>query len=135
MRAMVIEHYGEPDVMRLRDAPVPEPQDGEVLMRVCYAGVNPSDSKAPSGAERTRGLSISRGQVSIRHRYGCRRYRGTNGIERHGIPRLSALREYFGAAVANESPCLDDASMSCYGSPLCWSVLLQEKRSHKHDEC
>jgi NADPH2:quinone reductase len=49
MRAMVFEHYGEPDVMRLRDAPVPEPQDGEILMRVGYAGVNPSDSKARSG--------------------------------------------------------------------------------------
>jgi len=49
MRAMVFEHYGEPDVMGLRDAPVPEPQDGEILMRVGYAGVNPSDSKARSG--------------------------------------------------------------------------------------
>jgi len=26
MRATVFDHYGEPDVMRLRDVPVPEPQ-------------------------------------------------------------------------------------------------------------
>ena len=49
MRAMVFDRYGEPDVMSLRDVPVPEPQDGEVLIRVGYAGVNPSDSKARSG--------------------------------------------------------------------------------------
>src|SRR5579864_7152087 len=49
MRAMVFEHYGEPDVMSLREVPVPEPQDGQVLIRVGYAGVNPSDTKARSG--------------------------------------------------------------------------------------
>jgi NADPH2:quinone reductase len=49
MRAMVFDHYGEPDVMSLRDVAVPEPQDGEVLIRVGYAGINPSDSKARSG--------------------------------------------------------------------------------------
>ena len=49
MRAMVFDRYGEPDVMSLREVPVPEPQDGEVLIRVAYAGVNPSDSKARSG--------------------------------------------------------------------------------------
>jgi NADPH2:quinone reductase len=49
MRAMVFDRYGEPDVLRLRDVPVPQPQDGEVLIRVGYAGVNPADSKARSG--------------------------------------------------------------------------------------
>lgn len=45
MRAIVFDRYGEPDVMSLREVPVPEPQAGEVLIRVGYAGVNPSDSK------------------------------------------------------------------------------------------
>jgi len=49
MRAMVFDRYGGPDVMSLRDVAVPKPQDGEVLIRVSYAGVNPSDSKARSG--------------------------------------------------------------------------------------
>ena len=40
MRAMVFDRYGEPDVMELRDVSVPEPQDGEILIRVAYAGVN-----------------------------------------------------------------------------------------------
>jgi NADPH2:quinone reductase len=46
---MVFDRYGEPDVMSLSEEPVPEPQDGEVLIRVGFAGVNPSDSKARSG--------------------------------------------------------------------------------------
>lgn len=49
MRAIVFDHYGEPDVLSLQNVPVPEPQDSEVLIRVGYAGVNPSDSKARSG--------------------------------------------------------------------------------------
>ena len=32
MRAMVFDRHGEPDVMSLRDVPVPEPGDGEVLI-------------------------------------------------------------------------------------------------------
>jgi NADPH:quinone reductase-like Zn-dependent oxidoreductase len=49
MRAMVFDRYGDPDVMRLRELPVAEPQDGEVLIRVGDAGVNPADSKARAG--------------------------------------------------------------------------------------
>lgn len=49
MRAMVFDRYGEPDVMQLRDVSVPEPQGDEVLIRVGYAGVNPSDTKARAG--------------------------------------------------------------------------------------
>lgn len=58
MRAMVFDRYGEPDVMSLREAPVPEPQDGEVLIRVGYAGVNPSDSKARSGESARAGYRL-----------------------------------------------------------------------------
>jgi NADPH:quinone reductase-like Zn-dependent oxidoreductase len=49
MRAIVFDRYGEPDVMSLRDVPIPEPQDGEVLIRVGYAGVNPADAKVRAG--------------------------------------------------------------------------------------
>ena len=49
MRAMVFDRYGEPEVMHLKDVPVPEPEDDEVLIRVGYAGVNPSDTKSRSG--------------------------------------------------------------------------------------
>ena len=52
MRAMVFDHYGEPDVMHSKDVPIPDPQDGEVLIRVAYSGVNPADSKTRAGATR-----------------------------------------------------------------------------------
>ena len=48
MCAMVFDRYGGPAVLCLRNVPVPEPQDGDVLIRVGYAGVNPADSKARS---------------------------------------------------------------------------------------
>jgi NADPH2:quinone reductase len=49
---MVFDRFGGPDVMSLRDVPVPEPQNGEMLIRVSYSGVNPADSKTRSGATR-----------------------------------------------------------------------------------
>jgi NADPH:quinone reductase len=58
MRAMVFDHNGEPEVMSLSEEPVPEPQDGEVLIRVGFAGVNPSDSKARSGESARAGYRI-----------------------------------------------------------------------------
>jgi hypothetical protein len=39
MRAMVFDRYGEPNVVSLREVPVPDPQGGEVPIRICYAGV------------------------------------------------------------------------------------------------
>ena len=58
MRAMVFDRYGEPDVMGLREVPVPEPQDGEVLIRVGYAGVNPADSKTRAGLGTRAGVAF-----------------------------------------------------------------------------
>src|SRR3954469_10520527 len=44
MRAIQIEEFGGPEVLRLKDLPVPEPADGEVLIRVARAGVNFADT-------------------------------------------------------------------------------------------
>jgi len=46
------------------ERPVPEPQDGEVLIRIGYAGVNPADSKARSA----RGLEQVRDAINLRNR-------------------------------------------------------------------
>ena len=58
MRAMVFDRYGEPDVMHLRDVPVPEPQEGEVLIRVGYSGVNSADSKTRGGFSSRAGIAF-----------------------------------------------------------------------------
>jgi len=49
MRAMVIDRFGGPEVLRPADVETPEPGPGEVLIRVAYAGVNPADWKCREG--------------------------------------------------------------------------------------
>src|SRR5919199_1482136 len=44
MRAIQIDEFGGPEVMRLTDLPTPEPADGEVLIRVSRAGINWADT-------------------------------------------------------------------------------------------
>lgn len=50
MRAVVFEQSGGPDVLRVKDLPVPEPSPGEVRVQVRAASVNPADLAARSGA-------------------------------------------------------------------------------------
>src|SRR5919199_5062754 len=44
MRAIQIEEFGGPEVMQLVDLPTPEPDHGEVLIRVDRAGINWADT-------------------------------------------------------------------------------------------
>jgi NADPH2:quinone reductase len=44
MRAIQIEEFGGPEVLQLVDLPVPDPGDGEVLIRVDHAGMNYADT-------------------------------------------------------------------------------------------
>src|SRR5205823_1724697 len=44
MRAIQIEAFGGPEVLELADVPVPEPGEGEVLIRVSRAGMNYADT-------------------------------------------------------------------------------------------
>jgi NADPH:quinone reductase len=44
MRAVQIEEFGGPEVLRLVDVPRPEPGDGEVLIEVSCAGMNFADT-------------------------------------------------------------------------------------------
>ncbi|HTI37527.1 MAG TPA: medium chain dehydrogenase/reductase family protein [Vicinamibacterales bacterium] len=49
MRQVVIPRHGSPDVLELREAPVPEPGEGQVRIRVRAAGVNFADILARIG--------------------------------------------------------------------------------------
>ncbi|MEU5903971.1 NADPH:quinone reductase [Micromonospora sp. NPDC047527] len=46
MKAIVYERTGDPSVLQLVDRPVPEPEAGEVLVRMAVSGVNPTDWKS-----------------------------------------------------------------------------------------
>jgi NADPH:quinone reductase-like Zn-dependent oxidoreductase len=49
MKAIVIDDYGGPDRLVLRERPDPRPRAGELLVKVRAAGVNPVDWKIRSG--------------------------------------------------------------------------------------
>jgi NADPH:quinone reductase-like Zn-dependent oxidoreductase len=49
MRAVCIYAYGGPEVLVYEDAPCPRPREGEVLIRVHAAGINPVDWKIREG--------------------------------------------------------------------------------------
>ncbi|WP_152351669.1 NADP-dependent oxidoreductase [Brachybacterium subflavum] len=50
MRQITLPAFGDPDVLRLEDAPAPQPAPGEVLVRVAFAGLNPLDYKLRDGS-------------------------------------------------------------------------------------
>lgn len=49
MKASVITEFGGPEVLQVRDLPVPEPGPGQVAIRVAYAGVNYAETMARRG--------------------------------------------------------------------------------------
>jgi NADPH2:quinone reductase len=51
MKAMTYAANGGPDVLHLTDLPVPGPGNGEVLVAIHRAGVNPTDVKSRAGSE------------------------------------------------------------------------------------
>lgn len=53
MKAMVIEAFGGPDVFVEREVPTPEPEQGQVRVRVLASSVNPIETKIRSGLVKT----------------------------------------------------------------------------------
>ena len=49
MKAVVINEYGDSQVLQIQDVPLPEPDGHDVLIRVFATGINPLDWKVRSG--------------------------------------------------------------------------------------
>jgi NADPH:quinone reductase-like Zn-dependent oxidoreductase len=49
MKAMQIDRFGGPEELKLRDAPIPQPGPGQVLIKTAYASINPADWKSRAG--------------------------------------------------------------------------------------
>ena len=49
MRAIRVHEFGDPEVLRLEELPAPAPVEGEVLVRVQAAGVNPYETYVRAG--------------------------------------------------------------------------------------
>ncbi len=58
MKVVVIEEYGNNDVVQYVEVERPEPKAGEVLVKVLGAGVNPVDWKIRDGAGQRMGMTL-----------------------------------------------------------------------------
>ncbi|WP_034492726.1 NAD(P)H-quinone oxidoreductase [Afifella pfennigii] len=66
MRAAIITEHGGPEVLQIAERPVPEPGEGEILIKVVAAGINRADVlqrmgkyPVPKGAPDIPGLEVS----------------------------------------------------------------------------
>ena len=59
MKAVRFNHYGDVDVLEVVDVPVPEPGEGEALIRVKAAAINPGEAKIREGLFTRAGLRLS----------------------------------------------------------------------------
>ena len=70
MKAIVVENYGGPDVLTSREVTKPQPESGQILVRLHAAGVNPVDTYLAPGHRVTPriclGLRGWTGPVSLR---------------------------------------------------------------------
>ncbi len=56
MKAVVCTTLGEPNLLEIKDNPIPEPQKNEVLIKVEAAGVNFPDALMVQGKQKFVGL-------------------------------------------------------------------------------
>jgi NADPH:quinone reductase-like Zn-dependent oxidoreductase len=99
VKAVVIHETGDPDVLRYEEPDRPEPGDGEVLVRVRAASVNPADWKDRRGfmdrpLPRVLGIDMS-GTVEISRADGF-----AEGDRVFGMSATGAYAEYSTASAA-----------------------------------
>ena len=74
MRAVVVDRPGTPEVLQVRDVPVPQPEPGQVLILVKAFGLNRSELHFRQGVRRA-GRSRGARNRGGRHRRGGTRWR------------------------------------------------------------
>ena len=114
MKAIVIDRYGEPDVLRLEEVDKPVAGDGQVLVRVRASSINPYDWHFLTG--RPKLFRAAFGLLRPRHRIlgadlagqveavGPNVTRFVPGDEVYGLTTAGAYAEYVAVAEAELAP-------------------------------
>ena len=80
MKAIRVEKFGGPEVLKLAEVPDPQPGPGEVLVRLHAAGVNPFEAYIRSGQyARAAAAAVHPGRMAPAGRGGRRRRRARAG--------------------------------------------------------
>lgn len=143
MRAIRIRHFGGLEALTMQEVPVPAPGDGEVLLKVRAASVNPVDYKIRSGnypavkgdklpyilGRDVSGEVEARGPGANAFAEGEAIY-GTPGIDRGGYAEYVVLRE---SEAARKPSTIDDVAAAAV--PLAgltaWQGLFRHGRLAK----
>ena len=132
MKALRFSKFGSPSVLAIEEIPRPEPRDGEVLVRVKAAAINPSDVKNVSGhfkgttLPRTPGRDFS-GIVVAGTKYQGQEVWGSGAG--FGIIRDGAHAEYIVIPlewISRKPPQLSMEQAAAVGVPYltAWSALV-----------
>lgn len=137
MRAVVYERYGSPEVLEMRELPVPRPGPGEVLVRIAAAALNPADWRLRSGrfrfALRLRfpfvpGSDLAGVVATVGDGVGDLRP-GRPVLALQGTRTGGACAEYAVVPRANLAPAPAGVPLAeVAGVPLCGSTALQALR-------
>jgi NADPH:quinone reductase-like Zn-dependent oxidoreductase len=144
MKAVLYDHYGEPEALRLREVPEPQIGERECLVKVVAVSVNPSDWKTLSGKwsfatgrrfPRRTGIDFS----GIVERTGGKASRFGKGETVMGsvIPlRKGCLAEYVAVAESHLARAPDNVALAdAAGIPVACStayVGLRHRRKELH---
>ena len=66
MKAISVEEFGGPEVMKLVELPRPQPGPGQVLVRIHAAGVNPVETYIRAGTYPRKPACLSRRAMMVR---------------------------------------------------------------------
>jgi NADPH2:quinone reductase len=132
MISLVFDTYGPPEVLKLTEVPKPEPKDGEVLVEIRAAAINPSDVKNVAGhfnspLPRVPGRDFAGVVVAGGAETGLEVWGSGPGF---GVVRDGAHTEYIvmpAEWISKKPECLSMEEAAAVGVPYvtAWSAIVQ----------
>lgn len=106
MKAMVVHQFGGPEVLKYEDAPRPQPKEGEILVRVIAAGVNPVDTYVTAGKGGNATLPVIPGRdvAGVVEELGPGATKFKKGDAVYAYSRNGGFAEYVAVAEKDAAP-------------------------------